>query len=254
MWYLYSTPSIPYSQLLIAAWKDWVRARAALTTKPVEGTAKLKHQITQLMAALTQTGWDNGHTSTLSSPWECGHGCGPSRGGRSTHPVSHNSRGGPCQQMTQAQSLLTECVGEDMGRRSSKQGNQGPSARGEGAAGSTNPLSPVLQVPGIGPHGQRVPYTGIHFKPAWAKWENAAHPSQWQPPKATISPMHSHPNPGQRTVNMRAARQRQVGGEPSHPLSKPRPDHPPSGLVQWSTHYHWWVESDHVNQLKGTGL
>ena len=26
-------------------------------------------------------------------------------------------------------------------------------------------LSPVLQMPGVGPHGQRVPYTSIDFKP-----------------------------------------------------------------------------------------
>ena len=34
--------------------QDSVRVRAAVTTKPVEGLAELKHQITQLMAGLTQ--------------------------------------------------------------------------------------------------------------------------------------------------------------------------------------------------------
>ena len=33
--------------------------------------------------------------------------------------------------------LLTDYVGEDVSRRSSDQGNQGPLARGEGAAGSS---------------------------------------------------------------------------------------------------------------------
>ena len=35
---------------------DWARMRATVTTKPVEGIAELKHQITQLITALTQTG------------------------------------------------------------------------------------------------------------------------------------------------------------------------------------------------------
>ena len=65
VWYLYSTPGISYFQLMIAAQKvesrseetwDWVVARAVVTTNPVEGMAKLKQQIFQLMAALTQTG------------------------------------------------------------------------------------------------------------------------------------------------------------------------------------------------------
>ena len=62
IWYLYSIPSILYSQLMIAAKKVeseneetwyWVRMRAMVAT--VEGMAKLKHQAMQLMAALTQT-------------------------------------------------------------------------------------------------------------------------------------------------------------------------------------------------------
>ena len=96
--------------------QDWERVRAAVTTKPVEGMAKLKHQITQLMAVLTQTGQGNGHTSTLSHPQECGHWCGCCRGGSSSHLDSYNSRSDPGQ-MTIACSLLTECVGEDEGRR-----------------------------------------------------------------------------------------------------------------------------------------
>ena len=64
VWYLYSTHSMSYSQLKIPAQKveckkeetqDWARARTVVTTKPVKGMAKLKHQISQLMAALTQT-------------------------------------------------------------------------------------------------------------------------------------------------------------------------------------------------------
>ena len=55
---------------------NWVRVRAAVTTKPVDGMAELKHQISQLMAALTQTRWGNSHTSTVTSHRQHGHGCG----------------------------------------------------------------------------------------------------------------------------------------------------------------------------------
>ena len=150
IWYLYSTPCISYSQLMIAAWKvesenektrDKVKARAMVSTKPVEGTTKLKYQIAQLTATLSQTGWSNSHNNTLSSPQECGHGHGCSRGGSSSHPDSHNGRSGPGQ-MTQACSLLTECVGEDVRRNRSEQWNWGPSERGEGACCSRDPLLP----------------------------------------------------------------------------------------------------------------
>ena len=93
-----------------------------VTTKLVEGTAKLKHQIAQLMAALTQTRQGNCHTNTLSSPQECGHGHGDSGRGSSSHPDSHNGSGGPGQ-MTQAHSLLTKCVKDNEGTRSSEQEN-----------------------------------------------------------------------------------------------------------------------------------
>ena len=65
IWYLYSTPGVLYLQLMVAAHKaesenketwDQVRTKAALTTKLVEGAAKLKWQIAQLMAALTMVG------------------------------------------------------------------------------------------------------------------------------------------------------------------------------------------------------
>ena len=61
--YLYGTPGILSPQLMIAAQmvvsknektSDWVRMKVTVTM--LEGMAKLKHQITQLMGALTQTG------------------------------------------------------------------------------------------------------------------------------------------------------------------------------------------------------
>ena len=97
--YLYSTHCVSYSQLMVAAQKtetqDQVRLRAMVTTEPVEGMAELKQQIVQLMAALmpalTQAGWGNSHSSTLSSPQECGLGFGQSGGG-SRLPMEHRGK------------------------------------------------------------------------------------------------------------------------------------------------------------------
>ena len=187
---------------------DQIWVRATVTTKPVERTAELKHQITQIMAARTQTGGSNGHTSILSIPQEWGHECWCSGGGSSSHPDACNSRGGPGQ-MIQPCSLLTEHAGKDAGRRSSKQGNQGPSVREEGAVGSWDPLSPVLQVSRVGPHCQGVPYPGIHFKPAWGESRECDPPPSWQqPPKGKKSPSYSHPDPRPRLVNMKASSQK----------------------------------------------
>ena len=45
-----------------------IRTRAVVTTELVEGMAELKQQTAQLMAALTQTRWGNGHISTQAVP------------------------------------------------------------------------------------------------------------------------------------------------------------------------------------------
>ena len=90
--------------------------------------------------------------------------------------------------MTQGHSLPTECVGEDAGRRSSEQGNQGPSTRRDSAANSRDPLSPVLKVPRMGPHGQMVPFPGIHFKPAWEELRECCPPQL-----ATADPDNNKP-------------------------------------------------------------
>ena len=62
---------------MVATWKakskieetqDWLRTKATVATQPVEGMAKLKQQITQLMAILTQLGLGGSNTSALNSP------------------------------------------------------------------------------------------------------------------------------------------------------------------------------------------
>ena len=136
-----------------------------VTTEPVEVTAKLKHQITQLRAALTKAGSGKGHPSTLSSPKEDGHGCGYSREGSSSHLDSHNGRGGPSQ-MTQANSLSDRMCGrrckDEEAARELRTWCQGRGCSWQQRA----TLSPVLQMPKMGPHDQGVPYPGIYFKPA----------------------------------------------------------------------------------------
>ena len=60
IWYLYGTPGMSYSQLMLAALKaesknketwDRVRDKVTVTTKLLEGAVKLKQQFAKLMAA-----------------------------------------------------------------------------------------------------------------------------------------------------------------------------------------------------------
>ena len=101
--YLYGNPGTPYSQLMITASKvesenkeaqDKVRARPAMTTKPVEGTMELGNQIAMVMATLTRAGQGNSLGSIPNSPRQ--RGCGRGWMDRNTpgHPSSHNGQTG----------------------------------------------------------------------------------------------------------------------------------------------------------------
>ena len=136
IWYLYSTPGISYSQFMIA-------------TQKVESENELTWDQVRKMAMVT----------TMEGMAE----------------LKHQSAQLMAGQMTQACSLPTGHVGEDIGRRNTEQVNWGPSVRGEGAASCREPLSlQCYRCQGWG-HMARVPYTGINFKPAWGNWRNMAH-------------------------------------------------------------------------------
>ena len=99
--YLYSNPWTSYSQLMVATHKvefeyekvsDKIRARAAMTTDPGEGTMELGHQITTLMATLTRAGWGNSPASVPNSPRQRGHGRGQTDRNTPGCPSSHNGQ------------------------------------------------------------------------------------------------------------------------------------------------------------------
>ena len=115
--YLYSNPGTTYSQLMITACKvenkteetsDMVRARSAVTTKPVEGTTVLGNQITRLMAALTKGGQGNSPSSAQNSPRQRGHGRGQMHGNTPGCPSSHNGGTG-LGQTTSDYSISASC-------------------------------------------------------------------------------------------------------------------------------------------------
>ena len=120
--------------------QDKVRARAMVMTDLGVGTAELGQQIAKLMAALTQAGQGNGHSSVPSSPWERGHGWGHNSVSTPSHPSSHSGRGGHGQ-MTPAHSLPTRHGAGSTGNGSNGQDKQGSSARGEGMANHWDPNS-----------------------------------------------------------------------------------------------------------------
>ena len=47
---------------------------------------------------------------------------------------------------------------------------------------------------------------------------------------------------------------RPMTNDPSCPILKPGPDCLPSGMVKWGPSHCWWAESNHIDQLGGTGL
>ena len=217
-WYLYSIPGILNSQLMVASQKaeskseetqDHKRAMAIVTTKPVYGMAKLKQQITKLMAALTQTGWGNGHTITLSSPEECGYGCGCSGRGSNSHSDSHNSGGGSGQ-TTQAQGLPMEHVEEGTVSQSGEQVNWGPSVSRESAAGHCD--SPLSSVTGARCRATwpECPTLASTLNQPRRNQENAAHPLASVSYQGTNRPLTFTPSPRPRLTNMKAAKQQDM--------------------------------------------
>ena len=76
---------------------DKVRARSAVTTKPVEGTMELGNQIAKLMAALTRAGQGNSPSSAPNSPRQRGHGRGWMDRNTPSCPNSHNGQTGLAQ-------------------------------------------------------------------------------------------------------------------------------------------------------------
>ena len=75
------------------AW-DKVRARSAVTIKPVKGTTELENQIARLMAPLARAGQGNSPSSAPNSPWH--RGCGRQQMDRNTPscPKFHNGQVG----------------------------------------------------------------------------------------------------------------------------------------------------------------
>ena len=124
--YFYSNPGTNYSQLMIAACKveskneeahDKVRARSAMTTKPVEDTTELGNQIAKLVVALATAGQGNNPGSAPNSPRQ--RGCGRGWMDRNTpgHLSSHNGQTGlgqttPPHSISPSHSTGTTCQGE----------------------------------------------------------------------------------------------------------------------------------------------
>ena len=127
--------------------------------------AELGQQIPKLMAALTKAGQDNIPSSAPGSPQERGCGRGHSSSNIPSHPNSHNGRSGHGQ-TTPACSLLTGHGTGGNGTGINGQSNPGTNTR-RGHNQQMGPkFSPILYVPGVGPHGQGMPYPSDISKPA----------------------------------------------------------------------------------------
>ena len=146
--YLYSNPGTMYSQLMVAAHKvaseneeaqDKVRARSAVTTKPIEGTTELGNQIARLMAALTRARQGNSTSSAQNNPRHRGHGKG--RTGRNTSSCS-NSHSGQTG-LGQATSAHSISAGHQTGTTGQSQGNAQGSKDSQGSVSNKKDPSPL---------------------------------------------------------------------------------------------------------------
>ena len=103
-WYLYITPRISYSQMMIITHKaetkkeeiqDKARARAAVVSDLGEGMAELGQQIAKLMAVLTKAGQGSNPSSAPRIPQKRGCGRGLSDSNTPSCSNTHNGRSGP---------------------------------------------------------------------------------------------------------------------------------------------------------------
>ena len=115
------------------AW-DKVRARSAVTTKPVKGATKLGNQIAKLMAALTRAGKGNSPSSASNSPIHRCHGRGQM--GRNTpgHPNCHDGWTG----LGQTASAHSISAAHGTGTTSQSQGNAQRSKDNQGSTWKDN--------------------------------------------------------------------------------------------------------------------
>ena len=87
-------------------------------------------------------------------------------------------------------------------------GTEEPCVRRDSTANHGDLLSlQCYQCQGMGPHGPRVPYTGIHFKlPRDELGECGQSPSWQQLPKTTVDDAHPKPQPRLGPVCMKIAK------------------------------------------------
>ena len=176
------------------------------------------------MAALAQIGQGNDHTSTLSSPGSMAATIGTVE--ESTIVVQTFT----VVRMSLARQLRATAFQWSMGGDGVGAGVVSKKSRtqctGKGCHWPLrSPLLQCYQCQGLGPYGQRMHYTSIHFKPAQGELrEFDLPPSWWRPPKATKEPPHTHPDPWPRLANMKMARQSSMHDmTPAVPFLNPDP-------------------------------
>ena len=176
-------PRTTYCQLMIAAHKmeteneeacDEVRARSAVTTKPVKGTTELGNQIAKLRAALTRAGQGNSHGSAPNSSRH--RGCGRGQADRNTSgcPNSHNGQTGP----GQTTSACTVSAGHGTGTTSQSQGNAQGSKDSQGSTSNRKDTSSIqcFRCQGLGHMAQECATPAKTLNQSGGSWGNAAQP------------------------------------------------------------------------------
>ena len=169
IWYLYGNPQTTYSKLVVATRRaesemeeTKVKVRSAATTEVPSSSTELGDQIARLMAALTRAEQGSHPASAPNSPGHWGHGRGQTDRTTSACPNSHNGQTGLGQTTSACNSSVTNRAG-------AKSPHKGKSTCTEWHTGWYTrclrlQLPAMLQVPGLGPHGQGVCNSGSTIK------------------------------------------------------------------------------------------
>ena len=157
--------------------------------------------------------------------------------------------------MTTAHILPTRHGAESTGNRDIDQVNQGLVQGGGHSQLSRPKLSPMLQVPGVVPHGQGMPYPTISFKPAQGELRECG-----SPPPAMATPANSWlltfpPWPWTKANQHEGGLMNSPArSHPSCSFFESRPNCSPGRMIQWGPSNCRWAEGDCLNQYGGTGF
>ena len=222
--YLYSNTQTTYSELVVTARRaeskteeTKVKVRSAAATEVPSGSKELEDQIVKLMATLTRVEQSSCSASAPSSPRHRGYGRGWTDRNTSVHPNSHNGQTGLGQTSAHSSSIINRTIAKAPCKGNQKYADQ---CTGWYTGCLKLQFPAMLQVSGLGPHGQRV-----HNSCNTVKQGRGDPRECGQTPlqSSTINSKHSLFDPKPKLTQDKAVKQRGWKGIAPIPFLNPNP-------------------------------